>query len=178
MESRSITRSPRGARRAAGRPAGLTAGFTLIEVLVVLVLIGVLVGLVTLSLTSQEERAVRQEADRLALLAGAAHQEAVLQGKVLALALAPGGYAFQVLGREGEFSPLTQDDMLRPRSLPPAMQIEAASIDGAPLGEGGRIVFPPSGEVPLFVISLVQGPARRRIEGYPTGVIRSVAPEG
>jgi len=161
-----------------GTRSGQDAGFTLIEVLVVLVVIGILVGLVTFSLTGQEERAVRQETERLALLAGAAHQEAILQGKVLALALQTGGYEFQVLGTEGEFQPLGGDDVLRPRALPPGMKIESAVSDGAPLGEGGRIVFQPSGEVPLFVISVVHGPARRNVEGFPTGVIRSVAPEG
>ncbi len=152
-------------------------GFTLIELLVVMLLMVIILGMVGLSFTGGEARAVRQESERLALLLQAAQQEAVLQGRVYALAVGASGYEFQVLDGEGKFTVVTQDDVLRPRALPPAMQILSVTIEGAPLGEAPRIVFLPSGDVPAFVITLSQGTARWRVEGQINGVIRPVAPD-
>jgi general secretion pathway protein H len=151
-------------------------GFTLIELLVVMLLLVIILGMVGLSFSGREARAVREEAERLALLTQAAQQEAVLQGRVLALALAATGYEFQTLGAEGEFAVLERDDVLRPRALPPAMQL-VATVDGARLGSGGRIVFLPTGDVPLFAVVFTLGEARWRVEGQANGIIRAVSPD-
>jgi len=89
------------------------------------------------------------------------------------------GYEFQILGKDGKFESLAQvDDMLRPRTLPPAMEIQNVFIEGAPAGESSRIVFYPTGETPVFVVSFVQTNARWRVEGQLNGSIRPVAPDG
>jgi general secretion pathway protein H len=159
----------------AARPA---AGFTLIEILVVMLLLVIVIGMVGLSVSGDEHRAVREESDRLSVLLHAVQQEAILQGKVYAVELGLDGYEFQILGQDGKFQSLAQtDDMLRPRSLPPAMEIRAVTIEGAPAGEASRIVFYPTGEAPVFSVSFVQNNARWRVEGKLNGSIRSAGPD-
>ena len=152
-------------------------GFTLIEVLVVVLLIVIVVGMVGLKIGGDEGRAVRQEADRLSVLLQSAQQEAILQGKVLALALGDEGYEFQGLNDKRKFSALN-DPVLRPRELPPAMSILSITLDGVPAEKEPRIILYPTGELPqAFVITLGQGEARWEVRGALNGNIQSASPD-
>jgi general secretion pathway protein H len=152
-------------------------GFTLIEVLVVVLLMVIVVGMVGLKIGGDEGRAVRQEADRLSVLLQTAQQEAILQGKVLALAMQEEGYEFQGLDVKRKFTPLN-DPVLRPRELPPAMSIISLTLDNVPAGKDGRIILYPTGELPqAFVITLGQGEARWQVRGALNGTIQSAAPD-
>ncbi len=152
-------------------------GFTLIEVLVVVLLMVIVVGMVGLKVGGDEGRAVRQEADRLSVLLQTARQEAILQGKVLALALGNDGNAFQGLDDKRKFAALN-DEVLRPRELPPAMSILSITLDGVPAEKEPRIVIFPTGELPqAFVITLGQGQARWQVRGALDGTIHSAHPD-
>lgn len=152
-------------------------GFTLIEVLVVVLLMVIVVGMVGLKIGGDEGRAVRQEADRLSVLLQSAQQEAILQGRVLALALGDEGYAFQGLDDKRKFSALN-DPVLRPRTLPPAMSILSITLDGVPAEKAPRIILYPTGELPqAFVITLGQGEARWQVRGALNGTIQSAHPD-
>jgi general secretion pathway protein H len=152
-------------------------GFTLIEVLVVVVLMVIVVGMVGLKIGGDEGRAVRQEADRLSVLLQTAQQEAILQGKVLALALQSEGYEFQGLNDKRKFSVLN-DPVLRPRELPLAMTILSITLDGVPAEKDPRIILYPTGELPqAFVITLGQGEARWQVRGALNGTILSSPPD-
>lgn len=158
-----------------GRAPRPAAGFTLIEILVVMLLLVIVIGMVGLSVSGDGHRAVREESDRLSILLHAVQQEAILQAKVYAVEFSVDGYEFQILGPDGKFEALAQaDDMLRPRTLPPAMEIRGILIEGAPAGEASRVVFYPTGETPVFSVSFVQNNARWRVEGQLNGSIRSV----
>ena len=152
-------------------------GFTLIEVLVVVLLMVIVVGMVGLKVGGDEGRAVRQEADRLSVLLQTAQQEAILQGKVLAVALGNDGYAFQGLDEKRKFATLN-DPVLRPRELPLAMSILSITLDGVPAEKEPRIVIYPTGELPqAFVITLGQGEARWQVRGALNGTIQSAHPD-
>jgi len=158
--------------------ASVCSGFTLIEILVVMLLLVIVIGMVGLTVTGDEYRAVREESDRLSVLLHAVQQEAIMQGKVYAVEFGPAGYEFQIVGRDGKFESLAQaDDMLRPRTLPPAMEIRGVTIEGVPAGESSRVIFYPTGEAPVFEASFVQANARWRVVGKLNGAIRSTGPD-
>jgi len=150
-------------------------GFTLIELLVVMLLIVIVLGVAGLSLYGAEARTLREETERLALLARAAAEDAVLQGRVLVLAFTPEGYQFMTVNDQGELAPITQDDVLRPRSLPPGVTVRAIEIEGVRETDA-RVVFFPSGEMPQFAVTLAHGEMALRIEGQANGEIRTVTP--
>lgn len=152
-------------------------GFTLIEVLVVVMLLVIVVGMVGLKIGGDEGRAVRQEADRLRVLLQGAQQEAILQGRVLAVALGDEGYAFQGLNEKRKFTAL-KDSMLRPRGLPPAMSILSVTLDGVPAEKASLIMLYPTGELSQsFVVTLGQGEARWQVRGSLNGTIESTSPD-
>ncbi|MDA8363531.1 MAG: type II secretion system minor pseudopilin GspH [Gammaproteobacteria bacterium] len=165
-----------GARRglwSAGRTAA--RGFTLIELLVVMVLIVIVIGTVGLGLGGSDSRAVQQEAARLALLVRTAHQEAILEGEVYAVALAPDGYRFLVLNnRKGKFEAIRADQILRPRRLPPNMSITSVTINGASAGNRPELILLPTGELPEFDIVIGRDGVSWSIQGTADGVIRTV----
>ena len=159
------------------RGKGRIRGFTLIEVLVVVLLMVIVLGMVGLKLGGNDGRAVRQETNRLAALLLTAQQEAILQGRVLALALETHGYEFQGLNEKNKFVALTRDAMLRPRELPDAMTILSMTLDGAAVEQGARILMYPTGELPqAFVIVIGQGEARWQVEGALDGTIKVSQP--
>ncbi|MDZ7643650.1 MAG: type II secretion system minor pseudopilin GspH [Woeseiaceae bacterium] len=98
--------------------------FTLIEVLVVVVIVGIISAIALLSVgLLGDDRAVRQEARRMATLIELAADEAVLQGRDLGLEVMQTGYRFV------EFDPflnqwqeIAGDEFLRPRQLPEGVE--------------------------------------------------------
>ena len=155
----------------------LNRGFTLIEIAVVMLVIVIVLGIVSVNLEPDRESAVRDEAKRLVLLLRTAQEEAILQGKMLAVAFEAQGYSFQVLDDKNEFQPLPQDDVLRPRPLPQGIEISSVDIEGAPETGIPRLLLLPTGELPPFTITFERGEIRWQVQGLPTGKITAqVAP--
>ena len=155
------------------------AGFTLLELVVVVLLLSIMLGLVVVNLSSDDSGELRDEAQRLALLLNAAQQDAILEGQVLALALEPGGYHFMRLTDAGTLQPITQDELLRARELPPDVKIAAVEIAGSGTSESEKpkgIVLQPSGEFDEFTITLQKGSARWYVKGSLAEGIRSAEP--
>jgi general secretion pathway protein H len=146
-------------------------GFTLIEVAVVMLLIVIVLGLVTVNLEPDREAPVRDEARRLAVLLQTAQQEAILEGKVLALMIEREGYHFMILSDTNEFKPLTDDEVLRARPLPAGMIISSIDIEGAAENEKPRLLLLPTGELPAFTVVFSQGDVRWRVKGSLTGEV-------
>lgn len=136
-----------------------------------MLIIVIILGIVGVNLEPDRESAVRDEAKRLALLLQTAQEEAILQGKVLAVAFEPQGYSFQVLDEKKEFQPLPQDDVLRPRPLPLHIEISSVEIEGAPETGTPRLLLFPTGELPPFTITLANGEIRWQVQGMLTGKI-------
>ena len=152
-------------------------GFTLIEVLVVVLLMVIVLGMVGLKLGGNDGRTLRQEAQRLEALLLNVQQEAILQGRRLALAPQANGYEFQGLNEKNKFATLPGDALLRARELPDPMAILSLTLDGVAAEEGARIVMYPTGELSqAFVITLGLGEARWQVEGALDGTIKVSQP--
>lgn len=153
-----------------------TRGFTLLEVVVVVLIIVIVLGIVSVNLEPSRESGVRDEANRLALLVQTAQQEAILQGKVLAVALERQGYYFLALDDKGEFKPLTDDEVLHARALPQDIVIASVDIEGAPESGTPRLILLPTGELPPFTITLSRGDIRWEVRGTLAGEITAQNP--
>ncbi len=146
-------------------------GFTLIEVAVVMLVIVIILGIVGVNLEPDRDAVVRDEAQRLALLLHTAQQESILQGKVLAVVIERQSYSFLVLNDNGEFKPISGDDVLYPRPLPSEVAITSVEIEGAPETETPRLILLPTGELPAFSVTFSRGNTRWNVKGELTGEI-------
>lgn len=91
-------------------------GFTLLELLVVLVIAGIILGVVSLNAIPSERQAMRNDAQRIALLLQLARDEAIVRNRLVAFELAAGGYRF-MLRENDEWRPIERDESLRERSF-------------------------------------------------------------
>lgn len=122
------------------------AGFTLIELMVVILIIGITLSLAKLSLGQNTSRIVQDEAERLHGLVQLASEEAVLQGRELALEFDRHRFQFLELGDKG-WLPVTDDKMLRERPLPEAVNIRL-------MLEGAEANFDDKKKLPkIFILS-------------------------
>lgn len=152
-------------------------GFTLIELMVVILIIVIVLGLVGVNLEPDRETVVRDEARRMALLLRTAQQEAILQGKILAMEITPEGYVFLMLDHNSEFRSLSRDEILRPRDLPRDIIISSVNIEGRPVTEKPRLILLPTGELPEFTIVFSFGDIHWQVQGVFSGEINvAVAP--
>ena len=165
MESRQLTAKARSFR---------TSGFTLIELLVVLLVLTVTIGIVSINLGSNDTDRVRDESDRLVALLQTARDEAILQGRLLAIQFEDDRYQFLGIDDQGKLAVLEGDDSFRPRTLPPGMTL-SAEIDGAAASDRAGLVLDPSGQMPSFVIVFRLGDARWYAVSENTGRLRSRA---
>jgi general secretion pathway protein H len=120
---------------------------------------------------------VRDESEHLALLLQAARDEAILQGRVFAFGAGRDTYRFLRLDRDGKLKIPNDDELLRPRQLPPGIVIESLKIEGAEneATQPQGVVFQPSGDLPAFRILLAGRGARWSVVGAPDGTIRAEA---
>jgi len=133
------------------------AGFTLLELMAVILIIGIIVSFASLSIGQNTSRIVQDEVERLHGLVRLAGEEAVLQGRELALEFNRDRYQFLELGSEG-WQPIEEDKMFRERPLPETVKVdlmlegvEASFEDKENLP---RIFILSSGELSSFTLTL------------------------
>lgn len=143
-------------------------GFTLVEILVVLVVIGVVTGTVLLTaFTGGESRLVRQEAQRLEIVAGRLRDESVLRMVEYGLRFHSGGYEILVWS-DGRWIP--EDGG---HDWPAVLQAElvvngqAVALDS----ERPQVAFLSSGEADGFELTLRADGAGERLRVHNTGLI-------
>jgi type II secretion system protein H len=165
-----IVRSPdAGYRPGRPRQRGGAQGFTLIELLVVVVIVGVVMAVVGLSLAPEsEDRALRREGERLALLLEAVSLEAAVSGRVLAWSHSASGYSFWTRDPLYGWVALEGDDMFRPRDFNHRAAVARVESEGRPLEANERLVFRPAG-VRDYTVELRLGASALNLRGDPTG---------
>lgn len=133
------------------------SGFTLLEVLAVVLIIGIIVSFASLSIGQNSSRIVQDEVERLHGLIQLAGEEAVLQGRELALEFDRDRYQFLELGEE-DWQPVAEDPMLRERPLPEAIEftlmLEGVDVSFEDKKKLPRIFILSSGELTPFNMTL------------------------
>lgn len=132
-------------------------GFTLLELLAVIFIIGIIVSFASLSVRQSTSRTVEDEAERIYNLLRLASEEAVLQGRELALEFSPHAYGF-VIFNGNEWQPLEQDKQLRKREMEEVIELsltlEGAEMDLKDKENPPRIMLLSSGEITPFELQL------------------------
>ena len=133
------------------------SGFTLLELLMVILIIGITISIANLSFSQNTSRLVQDEVERLHGLIQLAGEEAVLQGRELALEFDHDRYRFLESGKEG-WQAIKEDPMLRERPLPEAVEF-SLMMDGAEASfedkkKLPRIYILSSGELTPFTMTL------------------------
>lgn len=147
------------------------SGFTLLEILVVMLLMAIIAGMVGVNLSRDPAAAVREETQRLALLIQTAQEEAILQGSLYAIELAPTAYRFLRLDENGGLKPI-DDDLLRPRELPPGVEITRVNVNGADSEDAKNgFIITPMGDLPNFSIELKHDQIRWQVSNHADGSI-------
>jgi general secretion pathway protein H len=114
------------------RPAGRSpAGFTLIEILVVVMIVGTIALASVLALTAGgSDRQLEQQGRRLVALLELASEEAIMQGRELALEVFEEGYRFHVYEPAAdEWQAFVDDPHLGSRTLTDGMSL-ALEVEG------------------------------------------------
>ncbi len=147
-------------------------GFTLLEVLVVLLIMGMLVGMVSVIARPDEQALLRLEAERLAQLLELAATEARVSGQSFAWEAEQSSYHFSHRRMQEPWAPVLDNDLLRPRSLPPGMVISAVSLENRPLDAEFRIEFTAYSAAMVFLVEISTSSQRYLIAGSPVGELR------
>lgn len=149
-------------------------GFTLLELLAVVVIIGIVVSFASLSVGQKSSHDVRDEAERLNGLLRLANEEAVMQGRELAVEFKESGYSFLELGSENKWSSIEDDKLFRDREFPPTIKIKL-TIEGAASSLEDKKNLPrvfvlSSGELTPFQLTLsVDGEESYTLQGAIDG---------
>lgn len=103
-----------------------------------LVILAVAMTAASFSIRINDERALRQEAERLALLLELGMRQARLGGEDLAWSCSDRGYVFWKAGAAGQWEILQGDSQLRARELPASLRLAARTADGKALAGNRR----------------------------------------
>ena len=128
--------------------------------MVVLVIVSVILTFVTLSAGGDPRtEQLQRESSRLAALLEMASEEAVLSSQQLAVRFSAESYEFLVL-QGGQWLPLSDDPVLRARSLPEGIELDLELEDNPPpslVSEDSdlpQVFLLSSGEMTPFVVTL------------------------
>ena len=155
-----------------------TKGFTLIELLVVLLIMGLLAGLVSAIAQPDARALLRIEAERLAHLLNLATDESRFTGKNIRWTSDGPGYRFLRFREDTGWSEIRDNDLLRPRLLPPGIAIVDLSIESMRPQGVMRLQFTPYSPPPAFSIALSSGGAHYTVTAPPVGAARALPGEG
>lgn len=146
-------------------------GFTLVEVLVVMVVVGITLALIGLNLMPDDERVLRNEAQRLALLLEQARDEAVSGGEAIAWSAEGERYRFLHQNEEGKWVAWTKDELWRERQFSSGVTLHALHINRTAVSPSGHLTFSPAGLGTPFEIELGLNAARIEIVGDAMGKV-------
>ena len=137
-------------------------GFTLIEILVVVVLIAISATLVSVQLAPNQQRTLRNQADKLAVLLEQARDEAIGTGASLAFQADAQHYWFARRQPDRTWGPFVEEPF-GAQVFPAPVQLVGMEINGRPAAGGDLIIFSPVGNNPTFRIHLAAANARLQV---------------
>ncbi len=179
MKNKLLQKKP-GQPFAPNRVLLLPRGFTLLELLVVIFILGIITTFATMSVSTNSNRVVEQEAKRLAALVGLAGEEAILNSRDMALLPMKSGYRFVSVDVRGRISPFEDSSgTFRPRQLPDGMTLrlemegdEIALSDDEEQQDPPRIYIFSSGEMTPFLFEIqLDGNRGLYVNGEYTGEV-------
>jgi general secretion pathway protein H len=153
-----------------------TSGFTLIEMLVVLLIMGILVGLVSTIVQPDDSALLRVEVDRLVQLMNIAETESRYSGKAVAWTADQTSYKFWQLSEDKGWSEISNNNLLRARTLPAGMTITDLHIENIRSALPMRVEFTPYDSTLVFSVAMSLGNAHYTIANSLLGDVH-VLPE-
>jgi general secretion pathway protein H len=155
-------------------------GFTLAEILVVVLVIGLAAGLAYARIEADPRQTLEREARRFA---GALEHAALLaQWTNRTLGVSVGGGTYRFWRRDSgdadgpRWSALSDDDVLAPRALPPALTAATQLYAGAPVPADAVLPLAPSGRNEPFVIALASPQWQILLASDPLNRVAIVGP--
>lgn len=137
------------------RTKNVKDGFTLIEVAVVILIIGIMLGMAIVNIGQNENQTLGEEAKRVALLLEMAHEEAMTTGEPLSWTFSyDGRYSFWRINDKGEWQVITNNGFFHTGSLDERVRLIKLTSAGIDLKSDDRILFPPTGNITPFEITL------------------------
>ncbi len=144
------------------------AGFTLIEILVVIVVLGIAAAAASMAYSGDDAGTATREARRFAGAIEHAATRAQVRAETLGVSAEGSGWRFWRRDPErGTWQPLADDDVLAPRTLPPAMQLRAASFAGAPVPADAILPLRPTGHNDPFAFTLAASTVTLEVAADP-----------
>ena len=134
------------------------SGFTLLELLAVIFIIGIVTSIASISIGQRSSQVVQDEPQRLNGLLRLASEEAVMQGRELALEFSDEAYSFLKLDDNSRWLPVGDDKLLAERAFPPdiniKLEIEGATASFDDKKNLPRVFVLSSGELTPFTLTL------------------------
>lgn len=147
-------------------------GFTLIEMLVVVMIFGILIGMVSVAIRPDEDSILRVEAERLAHLMDLAADESRYSGRPIAWVAEETAYRFWRWREKIGWIEVLDDDVLRPRQLPPGILISRLEVENRYVPGPLRLELAPHGQTFSYAIELTLGSRRYTVAASPLGDLR------
>ncbi len=146
-------------------------GYTLVELLVVLTVIGITLGVAMLQLMPDNRAALRNEAQRLALLLENAELEAQSSGRSLAWSGENSHYRFWKKNDYNDWTRIEENSPFRARELPDGIKVTQTSIEEHTLKPGDKLALNAQGVWLPFRIRIGNQFGSASIIGNSTGEV-------
>lgn len=150
-------------------PVSKGAGYTLVEMMVVLLIMGLLIGAISSIARPSPAGMLNMEAERLAQLLNLAAAESRISGKSFRWSADSTGYRFSRWQNDSGWADITDNDLLRPRVLPPGMAITGLIVENMRPQGTMQIDFTPYGLSLAYSIELTLGDERQAVSASPVG---------
>lgn len=152
----------------------IVRGFTLVEMLVVIAVVGIMLTLIRVNLSSDPQRILNNETQRIARLIEAARDEAITRGQPLAWSVKDGAIVFWQRDREkpDRWVDLVDNDV-GPQKL--NTELVDLKIAGARADLDSLLLLTPDGVQPAFEARFRVGQHQATVTGDMLGQIHSSA---
>ncbi|MEQ1532319.1 MAG: prepilin-type N-terminal cleavage/methylation domain-containing protein [Sideroxydans sp.] len=148
------------------------SGFTLLEMLVVLVLASIMLSMVAVNFFPDEQRALRDEGERLAYLLEQASKTSRAGGQPLAWSSSGREHRFWKKNKQGEWRRVEQEALLQPRVLPEDMRVTLLTLAERPAQPSDMLALSPELGAPNFELRLSRDAQSIRLVGDGLGNVR------